>query len=484
MSLKTAVKEYAKRTLCSILDISEPSKDRSNRWYHDRGSVQSEDRLTTQYDRDAAIARCHDLVRNSAIARGIVDRVRDMTVGTGITPQAQTDDEAWNNQAEAFWRSWSKAPETSGLSDMTDVLKLSASSLITDGGVGILKHSNGSIQLVELSRFRPHPDEPISSLPYKTDTNGKITHWCIWDRDETGGFTNKDLASWVSVKHVLVLFDRRRPDQVMPYPQLAPAANMLQDVNEINQFTLRQAKVQSAVAVVHQKGATGKPLHGGGRNSKAGEGGDEKIKKNVESVGWSLIDTDGQVSMLTPSTPSSTYDSFIKLNIQFVGMCVSLPFEFLMLFFGEGTYSSSKATLMQAREAIHGRQQGLIRFILRPLWIWRISKAVADGLLPPPPDGLFDYTKVYFQLPSFEWVDQKDSVQTEMQQVLAGFRSRREIAAKYGYDFDTLLRENARDLKKISEVEKEFGLPPGSLSKIQLSGSPEPAKKEVDSAKA
>ena len=63
----------------------------------------SEDRSNTSRDRMTLILEGQDLMRNSPVVRGAVNRFMDYAVDDGIKPVALTSDDAWNRLAEDYW---------------------------------------------------------------------------------------------------------------------------------------------------------------------------------------------------------------------------------------------------------------------------------------------------------------------------------------------------------------------------------------------
>lgn len=453
----------------ALLDAAEWSPDRSQRaTWGDRYTIAAEDVAIPQDERLRAISECRDLLRNSAVTRGIVERVRGITVGvSGILPEATTEDAAWNDAAEKLWAAWCHDPEGTGQSDMAELQGLLAASTLTDGGMALLLHDDGTVTPIETDRLLADPNGEPGSLPFRVDARGRVTAWCVHDRRRQGQF-DPPKYRWVSAKRILTLFVRVRADQVLPLPQLTACALTVRDMEELNRYTLRQAKVQSITAAIHTRGASGAPAFQLRGREDAADAEAAGAKRFEKATGMTVIDTDGDYRTLAPSTPSSTYDTFMRHNLRLVSMAVGLPYEFLALYFADGTYSSAKATMTQAREAVALRQRHLKRAILQPLWEWQTSRWVALGLLPPPPGGV---ASVRWRDPAFEWMDIKDSVQTDLMEVRAGLRTMEDLAAKRGGDYPTLLRKRAQEVLLLREVADETGIPAEELSAIVLPGA-------------
>ncbi len=240
------------RPLAAMLDAAEWSPDRSRRAVRgDRYVLDAEDRAVGD-DRLAVIAECRDLMRNSPVTRGVVERVREIVVGsTGIVPESDSGDAAWDAAAEALWRAWAEDPEGTGRGDLADLQGMAEAALLTDGGLALHLNGDGTVTAIEADRLLPDPAGAPGSQPFRLDGRGRVVAWCVHDR----GLGGK--ARWVPAGRMLTLFARTRPDQILGLPQLTPVANTVRDMEELNRYTLRQAKVQAVTAAIHTRGASG-----------------------------------------------------------------------------------------------------------------------------------------------------------------------------------------------------------------------------------
>lgn len=477
MNEKKSIFQRIKAWWLSTYDASEYTTDRSARAIiGDRSRQGSEDSLVPQYERDIIIRQCRDVFRNNPIARGLVKRLCDMVVGQGINPVFTTSDKSWNDEAHEWFKAWSEAPEPTGLQSLVDVYNIIVTASLIEGGSAVLLHSDGTIDVIELERFRADPNDATNPYPYQRDRDGRITKWCIHDRNAQGIFDNtKASYSWVKASNILAMFPKDRADQIMPIPQLASCMAELRDVQEINRYTLGQAKVQAIAGLVHKRGASDtKASFGGSRiSADRAEKSEEQLRKFADANAIDIIDTDGDVHAIAPATPSGTYESFIKLNLKLIAMAVGIPLDVMMLWFSDGTYSSNKATLTQAHEAIMKRQQMLLRTIIKPLVMWRIRKAIKDGELRQPPVNEIGLPMIRcdWQMPSYEWMDASDSLQSSLLSIRAGLSTLREECEKRGHSLEDMMRAKIDDNLLIKKMAEEAGLQPTDLSDVIILGA-------------
>ena len=450
--------------LRSILDAALETTARTSLRLLGRDVNADEDHLLPQSDRDTVINRCHDLRRNNAIAAGVADGLADNVVGTRLRLQARTSSQEWNSKAERWLRAWFRRADTAGRSTMAEILRETVQARLFEGELFLVPHPSGAVTVVESQRVRGESGEPA----FEVDAMGRVTRWRIADRDpETGDFRAGGPARLV--RDAIHVAWRTRPDQVRGWPQFATVANICQDVGEINAANLTKYKIGSMNSFVLTGGGK---LKGRGKSGNAGTEGVHPLSKFHEGMIFEL--EDGQdIHSFRNDSPGGEYAPFVELNLRLVGMALRLPYEFLLMYFGGGTFAASKAALEQVHVTLSGWQDWLEEKALRPLVAWRIAKAVADGELPAAPvdeTGRSEWDRWEWQRPAMLWLDPQAAIQTEMQEVRMGVRPLSSVAAVRGNDLEETLRLRARELKLAAEIEKEYGLAAGSLSLVQIPG--------------
>lgn len=460
----------------SILDAALETTARASLRLLGRDVNASEDRLLPQADRDTVINRCYDLRRNNPVVAGVAEGLADNVVGSRTIIQARTSSAAWNDEAEAWLRSWMGACDATGRSRFSQILRLAVSARLLDGELFLAPRPDGALAVVESQRVRPAPGE---DLAYRVDADGRVTAWRVCDRDpRSGDFAADAPARWV--RDIFHAAWRWRPDQVRGWPQLAPVANATQDVGEINAANLKKYKMGALSAWT---------LTGGGRLK--GRTQPTRSSHPLADFREGMIYELEEGQSLQPfvnNQPGGEYAPFVELNLRLVGMALRLPYEFLLQYYGGGTFASSKAALLQVQKTVEGWQDWLEDEVIRPVIAWRVARAVADRELTPAPvdaRGRSEWDRWTWQRPAMMWLDPQAAVQAEMQEIRIGVKTLNQAAAERGLDLEETLRERAREISLCRSIEAENGLPPGSLSDIQIPGqtpAPAPAPAETEDA--
>jgi capsid protein len=455
------------RFLAAILDAAEWSRGRRDLQYFGRETKAEEDRLLPQADRDKVSARCHDLRRNNPIISGACDRITDNVIGPRILMQARTSSEEWNNIAEGWLSNWAAAIDPARRTSLTMGARFAVGARLYDGEIYFQPAKSGQLGIVEAERVRPAKGA-ANELPYLRDeTTGVITAWRVHGRDRSGGFTFQHDERWV--QGMIHCARRWRPDQVRGWPDLAPVANIVTDLNEINNATLRKSKMGALAAWIYSKGVGGNTLMG--RTASAVSGG-QPLHRFQEGQIYE-IEQGAKLEPFQNNQPGQEYSPFVELNLRLVGMALGLPYEFLLMYFGGGSFSSSKASLLQAYKTIETWQEWVESEYLMPVIAWRIDRAIRDRELPPAPvdaRGVSEFAKWEWQRPGVEWIDPQNAIQTEMQEVRIGASDMYAVCARRGRDAEETARANARYLKMLDRIGAEEGIDPARLHAIQIPG--------------
>lgn len=416
--------------------------------------AQDEDRATTEIGREYNRLECRDLIRNDPVVSGIVKRFADNVVGSGIMPQAKTSDTDWNDEAEAFFNEWSKIADYRQRLTLWDIQRLIVNARMTDGEVGFVLVKNGQLQPIEAERIR-QPSTPndagfIDGL--RLTETGIKTGYAIHRRDKLSGmFTGNDfeIIAASDFKHVTNAF---RFDQLRGIPELGPVVNSIKDLGEYVNATLLKAKNEAKrfYTVENEAGTyTGLP-----RRTDTEDTSSTPIQ-NVQTGEIHYLRKGEKMNEIGNVTPGQTFDPFVEKMLRMIGASLGLPYEFVLLDFSQGSFSSSRAALMQTYRTFENWQQWLIIGFLQPIWNWRIAKAIKDGdlrMAPVDSRGVSEWYKVQWQTPEYEWIDPQAEAQARTIEIAAGASSLTQWTRKKGRDAQDVLKEKGTDIANAIKI--------------------------------
>lgn len=162
---------------------------------------------------------------------------------------------------------------------------------------------------------------------------------------------------------------------------------------------------------------------------------------------------------LASNTPSPQYMEFVELSLRIIGSAIGLPYEFLMLDFSKGSYSSSRAALLQTYRTFTGWQEWLTQSFLQRVWNWRVAKAIKEGTISPAPidaNGVSEWHKVQWSFPEFGWVDPQREAAAGLLEYNMGVSSLSMLTRKKGRDAEDVLKEKGADMATAARIAKEL----------------------------
>lgn len=448
-----------RRTVSAFGGAYEGARD-SRMHPHDgayRALPYDEDHVVGAFDLDRLRRQCLWLRRNNAIVAGVVERFADHVVGPdGIVPQAQTDDEEWNEQAEEYWREWCKRADSRQRVPMRELQRLAVQSRLLLGDVGFVLLANGQIQPVEAMRIcdPPGPSRPERCvLGVQTTAGGIPVAFYVHPRN-VFGLVDVDRWSVVRAENMVFLSRPMRIDQMRGIPELAPVLNAVTDFGKLQEETLNKATLDAmhAWAIYTEEGAAKAQNAVAARLAAAGAGGDGSASAPLFerfAGGQNYYLRPGErLESLASHTPNGQFVQHSELLLKIIGSALCLPFEFLLLDFSGGSFSASRAALMTTYRTFSMWQSWLITNMLQRIWNWRIAKAIKAGELPPAPEdrhGWSEWWWVRWMTPRYDWIDPRQEAVSDRTNVEMGVESVGSIAHRRAGDIGDVMRAKRGD---------------------------------------
>jgi len=469
-------------------DAAETSRMRKDLGWG-RATPRDEDNmLARNCSREKMVLRASDLRRNNPVVSGVCERLALFTVGTtGILPQARTSDKGWNKAAEQFWKEYSTKCDSRKRSSLWDFQNMAVSLRPTHGGLYFQLMADGTIRPLETERIR-QPKDKVKAASYcdgvkVSATTGQIEEYCVHSRDKDGGFSGVHKEAYLPSSTVLrVTKCAWRPDQVREIPDFAPVLTALQDVHEMNQFTLNTAKIQSQY-IGFLKKIGGNSLAQFPRNATPTPGQRQVFKHEWGEILEGMPGDD--LDLKSSPTPNSTHLPYIKMQYALCASALSMPYEFFTLDLAGLDYSRQKGMLLLVNYACRPWKEWLVQSFLQPLWNFRIAMAMRRELKPAPAvKGVSEWNKVDWQSPEEPWIDRQEAQQADVLEIQAGLSTLRQALKRRGRDLEDTLREKAEDALLVDKISEETGVDKNRLVFMQIPGQVmEPQKDEKDNDK-
>ena len=402
--------------------------------------------------RSELVRRSRYLTRNSGFIRELVGSMALYSVGDGLKPQAESEDAEWNRQAEAYFNRWGRHAELSGRFNLTQCQHLVCRAVDVDGEIFIHKvEQDGQlkVQLIETHRIGSDSDAEGMVDGVRLDADGRPLSYRLVKDDGQG----TDLPA----AHVLHVYDPDAVSQVRGFPSLQHSINHILDEMELLALEKHAVKDNSDITRVLTTGrvdADDGDFHLATPAQGASDSGQLQTVLGGKLV---MLQPGEEIKPFESNRPSPTFTGFLD-HLRRDSALGMLPFEFASdssKLAGSGV----RLTVARADRRFSYRQTLLIDRMLRPLWLWVIGNAIAEGKLP----AVAGWTEVNFTTPRRVTVDAGREAAQNREDVKAGLKTLSDHFAELGMDINEELENRAREMKLIQHVAAKYGLAPQDL---------------------
>lgn len=346
-------------------------------------SVRSEDRELTMHERRTLISESREEQRNFALA-GFALR-KHLQFVSYYRFSAETPNKEFNRALErrvALWKD-RKNCDAAKRSNFDELITLIESHRAVDGDVGILRRSDGRIQIIESDRIK-NPRE-VGDLDtdwihgVKCSEEGEALLYQIWKRTPFGDMEPERV---VDASCFDLLAFRNRRDQIRGVSLFAPALKTIAYLYDGIDYALAKLKLEQMIGLVTK-------LDDGGNIAAVETTDPNKVDQQVrESFGRDLfhlaLKNDEDAHFMESNNPSANFQSFCELVTRLVFSALDLPYSF---FDGSKTnFYGSKGEFEQYLDTVEKKQAPTISMLNEWIFDWLLPNWLTD-----PRDPLFNY---------------------------------------------------------------------------------------------
>ena len=425
--------------------------------------------------------RSRDLNRNNPIAAGITDTICTNAIHTGIRPQSRIDADALNlspeqqaqfqKGAERVWSKWYGSCDARRKSTFSEIEFLAVRQILESGEFLAVRRAINddrpyflALDVMEPDRLENPPDkrgDPNTKFGITSNDRGQPLVYHIRKTHPGDAFQKRDDAyKFTAVKatdeegrpNVFHVFPILRPGQTRGIPFFAPVIEKFKMLADYLEAELVAARVAACFAAFVK---TENPYGAATANAATTEN-----DQRLEALEPGMIDYLGlnqDIVFAKPERPGTTFDQFVQRILRMIGAALGLPYELVLKDFSQTNYSSARAALLQAYRVFQVWQKMIVDHLCQPLYELLLEEAWLRGELVAPgfESRQWEYTRAAWIPPGWKWVDpQKESKADEIA-VQMGFKSRAEVAAEQGKDWEETAEQAAREKRKYEEL----GLP-------------------------
>lgn len=408
-------------------------------------------------------SRSRQLGREDPILCGLKKTFTDDVIGTGLRPQAVTEDKVKNDRIERFFKS--RCIDLFPAEDIRfgGAQRLIYQKIFEDGEVFVKQSRLGTgmlwFEVIEADRVCQPPGEKAVTENRRIidgverDKHDRIVAY--WVRTEHPGeiHTTKRFK-WERVERGVMRHfrDVDRPGQTRGVPRCHAVIQDLRDLDLLIVASLRRTQVAASFAAFITSEADIEEL----MDSTAEKEG-YKLDQKLEPGMLFKLYPGEKIETISPNFPSPEFMPFIVCLARRIGAAFGVSWQIVLKDFSEANYSSARTDLLEARKRFSWDRDAF-KDVLN--WIWRsvLEDGVLQGLLPRL--SADDFEAVNWIGNGYQWVDPLKEASATKQKLEIGLTCLRDEAASQGKDYEDLMRQRAKEKQLEMELAKEFGLNP------------------------
>jgi capsid protein len=368
----------------------------------------------TTGDRKKLLKLSRHLRNNLGVTAGLITDISRYSVGSDTMAIAATDDDEWNDAANAYFEKWEEQADATGKFSLGQLVDVWCQSMQTDGDVFIVKtESNGVpvLQTIYGHAVDGDSDGYIDGIKY--DKLGRPLRYMIGGKP-------------INARGVIHVFEPR-PNVLRGVPKIAHAANNLFDLRDIVSFEKQGVKVNSAIAAVLQRanpsGTTGNRFLGRA-NSTVSDGSIITVEQLLGGGNMPIIPIGDTFTQNKSDRTGANFVPFLEFLLRDVCVGFEIPYEF--------AWSSEKLT-GPAQRFVIGKADRRFRQIritferaLTEVWRYVIATAIARGELPANPQ----FDRVEWVWPATASIDLGRESREDRENIKAGLMTLKEYFAE------------------------------------------------------
>lgn len=346
-------------------------------------------------DLDAMRNRSRSLERNNALASGVLDRVDENIIGTGIRLRANTDDTTFNDKANDLWRRKieGKLFDVRRMYSFDEMQGLVYRSTHRDGDVAIILVDRGAgpeIQLLE-GDFIRNPstsyDRRIVDGVEFSETGAPIAYWV--EEYSTVG-TSKPRR--ILARDIIFLHRSKRYNVSRGEPSFHAQYTLFDQIVAVMEAVVVAMRIGASQALIAKLKRPGSGM-GNRTQSLVVNAEGRPVRGQVIEPGMiNFIYNDEDITGFNPTQPQANFADAIRTFARFVGLKFGLTLERVMLDFSKANYSVSRSTALQEQRTSEKEQWMFDKNVFARLWPWFIQKSINRGdLVGPVPDEPWRY---------------------------------------------------------------------------------------------
>lgn len=407
------------------------SHERRNNVY----TVAADSRETAdKYTREQTAALSRHLIANMGSVRGPVFDLTRYSIGEGLVPQSQAENEKAGDEYEAYFQDWSERCDVSGKFTFWELQKIASRAVDGDGDVGAhdvisSPRADHQVQLIEGHRIENPKDSGDSAKAagwhdgVLTNDVGRPLQYSVRE--------GKDGWRPIAADYFTLLMDPDRCDQDRGLSALSHGIENAFDGSDILTFSKIGVKMREAIgfAIYTETGTHDSGLGLIQEGFSAADTGSFAMD-TLQAGMIPRLKQNERIADIQSSRPSPVFTGYLDYLIRDLAIGLGLPFEFVWN--PAALNGTSQRFVLSKAQRRFAERQTLIRKWVQREWNLVIGRAIARKELPNDKR----WRKITLQRPAKITVDVGREAQQNREDMKFGVRTMAEDVGERGADGD------------------------------------------------
>ncbi len=203
--------------------------------------------------------------------------------------------------------------------------------------------------------------------------------------------------------------------------------------------------------------------------------------KKMSSGGIVTLPPGTKINTIAPGRPNASFEAFMLASLRNIAAGLNIPYELLVKDFSKTSYSSARASMLEAWRYFNNRRRWLTETWLKPVYELWLEEAINTGHIQAPNyySHKYAYSRARFIFGGRGWVDPVKEAQAALIRIQAGLSTMEKECAEQGEDYEEILDQQAIEMA----MRKERGLPainPQAITGQQQQNQPTPSEDKTD----
>lgn len=441
--------------------------------------------------------RSRDLARNNGLAAGGIQTLKDNIIGSTLRISVMPDyrqlgwtrEQAreWGNTVESEFRSWMDTTDC----DAARTHTLLGQTLMMLSGVLM----NGDA--LALPMWLPRADSPWATRLMLIEADRLSTPPHIGSRSNVRGGVEFDqygapVGYWIRRSHpgdqfgylgtpnyspddyeyipaftewgrrrVIHLHDKERTGQSRGKPLFSSVMREFHMAGKYATTELQAAVSNSLIAAFLESDlgteAAGALFGDDPRSQWKQSVGEAGNVRRMQGGSIITLPVGAKMSPFVPGRPNAAFEAFMVSTLRHIAAGLNIPYELLLKDFSKTSYSSARASMLEAWRYFHGRRRWITDYWLRPVFELWLEEAINAGRIEAPDfyAKRYAYTRCRFIFSGRGWVDPVKEAQAAQLRMQGGLSTMEMECAEQGLDWEEVAEQRAIEHARL----KLLGLP-------------------------